>query len=126
MPMDVKNLSPSVFAFVGDAVYGLCVRNALSQVNRPSRTLHKLSVELVNATAQTKAFHFIEPLLTEEEMDIYKRGRNFHTKKTPKSSTAADYHCATGLESLFGFLYLSENQKRVDELFSVVWENMKP
>lgn len=121
--MDKVNLlSPSVLAFVGDAVYGLYVRTHLSAVNRPSGELHKLSVEYVKATAQAKSFTVIEPLLTEKELEIYKRGRNFHTNGTPKSATNKEYHTATGVETLFGYLHLSGETKRADELFSIIWE----
>lgn len=122
--MENKNLlSPSVLCFVGDAVFGLYVRTALAEVNRPSGELHKLSVKLVNATAQAKAFRLIEEFLTEKEMGIFKRGRNFHTSNTPKHSTPGDYHTATGLECLFGYLYLSGDNKRAEELFRVIWKN---
>lgn len=116
-------LSPSVLAFVGDAVYGLYVRTYLSKVNRPSGELHKLSVKLVNATAQAEAFKLIEPNLTEKEISVFKRGRNFHTGNTPKNSTGGEYHTATGLEVLFGFLYLSNQNERAKELFNIIWQN---
>ena len=94
--MDNPNLlSPSVLAFVGDAVYGLYVRLHLAEVNRPSGELHKLSVKLVNASAQANAFVLIENLLTEKELSVFKRGRNFHTSTTPKSATNKEYHTAT-------------------------------
>lgn len=122
--MDNPNLlSPSVLAFVGDAVYGLYVRTALAEVNRPSGELHKISVKLVNASAQAKAYKLLEPILTEKEMSVFKRGRNFHTSSTPKSATGGEYHTATGLESLFGFLYLSGNTERADELFKIIWQD---
>lgn len=122
--MDNPNLlSPSVLCFVGDAVYGLYVRTALAEVNRPSGELHKLSVKLVNATAQAKAYKLLEPHLTEKEEGIYKRGRNFHTSNTPKHSTAGEYHTATGLECLFGYLYLANEKERADELFQIIWQN---
>jgi len=117
-------LSPSVLAFVGDAVYGLYVRRHLAEVNRPSAELHRLSVEYVKAPAQAKAFAIIEPLLTENEIAVFKRGRNFHTSTTPKNATKGEYHTATGLESLFGYLYLTENTTRANELFEIIWENM--
>lgn len=116
-------LSPSVLAFVGDAVYTLYVRTALSEVNRPSGQLHKLSVTMVNAVAQAKAFNLISPLLSEEEMSIFKRGRNFRTSSSPKSASKCEYHTATGLECLFGYLYLSGNTKRSDELFEIISQN---
>lgn len=116
-------LSPSVLAFVGDAVYGLYVRTYLSEVNRPSGELHKLSVKLVNATAQAEAFKLIEPNLTEKEISVFKRGRNFRTGNTPKNSTGGEYHTATGLETLFGFLYLSNQNDRAKELFNIIWQS---
>ena len=116
-------LSPSVLAFVGDAVYGLYVRLHLAEVNRPSGELHKLSVKLVNASDQAKAFALIENLLTEKELSVFKRGRNFHTSTTPKSATNKEYHTATGLECLFGFLQLSGDKSRADELFEIIWQN---
>ena len=116
-----KLLSPSVLAFVGDAVYGLYVRTALAEVNRPSGELHRLSVKLVNAAAQAKAFLLIQELLTEDEMAIFKRGRNFHTNSKPQSASGGEYHTATGLECLFGYLYLKGESSRADELFKTIW-----
>ena len=116
-------LSPSVLAFVGDAVYGLMVRTALAEVNRPSGELHKLSVKLVNATAQAQAYKMIEPELSEKEIMVFKRGRNFKTGNTPKNSSGGEYHTATGLETLFGFLYLSGENDRLKTLFNIIWEN---
>lgn len=117
-------LSPSVLAFVGDAVYGLYVRRHLAEVNRPSAELHRLSVEYVKAPAQAKAFKLIENELTENELSVFKRGRNFHTSSTPKNATNGEYHTATGLESLFGYLYLSGETARADKLFETIWNNM--
>ncbi len=117
---NVKILSPSVLAFVGDAVYGLYVRTHLAGVNRPSGELHKLSVEWVNAASQAKAFKVIEPILTEEESAVFKRGRNFHTGNTPKSATGGEYHTATGLECVFGYLHLSGKTERAEELFGMI------
>lgn len=115
-------LSPSVLAFVGDAVYGLYVRTALADTSRPSGELHKMSAQVVNAAAQARAFAVIEPILTEKELAVFKRGRNFHTSSTPKNATNGDYHTATGLECLFGWLYLSGDKSRADELFAKIWE----
>ena len=117
-------LSPSVLAFVGDAVYGLYVRTALAEINRPSGELHRLSVKAVNAAAQADAFSLIEPVLDEKEISVFKRGRNFHTSSSPKSATTGQYHTATGLECLFGWLYLSGRTDRADELFGVIRDNI--
>ena len=121
---NVKILSPSVLAFVGDAVYGLYVRTHLASVNRPSGELHKLSVEWVKASSQAKAFKVIEASLNEEEMAVFKRGRNFHTGNTPKSATGGEYHAATGLECVFGYLHLSGKTERAEELFDLIIKSL--
>ena len=121
--MDAKLLNPSVLSFGGDAVYGLLVREKLSSVNRPSGQLHTLSVKLVNAVSQARAFALIEPELNDEEIAVFKRGRNFHTGNTPKNATKGEYHIATGLETLFGFLHLSGQHSRITELFELIWAN---
>lgn len=125
MSNNVDMLSPSVLCFVGDAVYGLYVRTALAEVNRPSGELHRLSVKLVNAVAQAEGFAVIEPELTERELWVFKRGRNFRTSTTPKNATNAQYHTATGLEALFGYLYLSGNTDRAKQLFELIWNKFE-
>ena len=117
---NIKLLSPSVLAFVGDAVYSLLVRTHIADKSRPSDALHKTAVEYVSAPAQAKAFLKIKESLTEEELDIFTRGRNFHTNNTPKSSSPADYHAATGLETLFGYLHLAGRKERIEELFNII------
>lgn len=117
-------LSASTLAFVGDAVFGLLVRERLAEVERPVGELHKRSVDYVNANAQSSAFGLIKDMLTEKEMSIFKRGRNNHVGQIPKSTTVGDYHIATGLEALFGFLYLNSEQDRINELFNVIWEGI--
>jgi ribonuclease-3 family protein len=119
----VKQLSPSNLAFVGDGVYGLEARVRLAEINRPSGELHSLSVKLVSAQGQVHAFSLISNMLSEEEMWIFKRGRNFHTGRTPKNASGSDYHTATGIETLFGYLYLCGEKQRIEELFSVIWED---
>lgn len=117
-----KNLSsPATLAFVGDAYFGLLVRCRLSEVERPIGELHSLSVKLVNASAQAKGVTAIENLLTEDEMAVFKRGRNAHQKHTPKNSTVAEYHAASGLETLFGYLKLTEQTARAEALFDIIW-----
>ena len=121
--MKTELLSPGTLAFVGDGVYGLLVRTKLAEVNRPAGKLHQLSVKLVSAGAQAKAVDVIEPLLTDSETEIFKRGRNAHVNGIPKSATAGEYHRATGLEVLFGFLYLDGQNERAQHLFNKIWEN---
>ncbi len=121
--MDINSLSPGALAFVGDAYFGLLVRVRLSQINRPSGELHSRSVKLVNASAQAKGFEIIVEVLSENELCIFKRGRNAHVNSVPKNSSVRDYHIATGLETLFGYLHLSGQDNRAEELFNKIWEN---
>lgn len=119
---EINTLSPSVLAFVGDAVYGLFVRTHLAKINRPSKELHRLSVEYVSATSQAAAFEKIKDVLSEKETEVFKRGRNFHTNNVPKSASVGQYHTATGLECLFGYLYLSGETERAERLFGIIIE----
>ena len=118
MDVDIHTLSPLALAFVGDGVYSLMVRERLlSQANRPVNDLHRLAVAEVRAEAQAAAIKRILPALTEQEEAVFKRGRNAHTARS-----GADYHNATGLEALFGYLYLSDQIDRVRELFALCVE----
>ena len=115
-------LSGLQLAFVGDAVYGLLVRKELANTKRPIKELHALSVEMVNATAQARYFEVISSQLTEDEMTVFKRGRNSKASNVPKHSLVGEYHTATGLEALFGYLYLTHQTDRLDYLFKQMWE----
>lgn len=116
-----KQLSPLNLAFIGDCVYEILVRETLvAEANRPVNDLHKESVRFVSAKAQTEAYEKIKDLLTEEETAVFKRGRNAKVGHSPKSATEGEYHCATGIEALFGFLYLSDRTDRIKELFSKI------
>ena len=119
--VNAKQLSPLNLAFIGDCVYEMLVRESLVlQANRPVNDLHRESVKYVSAKAQTEAFEKIKDMLTEEETAVYKRGRNAKVGHSPKSATEGEYHCATGVEALFGYLYLSEQTDRIKELFSQI------
>lgn len=116
-----RELSPLNLAFIGDCVYEMLVRESLvCAANRPVNDLHRESVKFVSAAAQTEAYKKIEPLLTEEETAVFKRGRNAKVGHSPKSATDAQYHTATGLEALFGWLYLTEQPERIKELFLII------
>lgn len=116
-----KQLSPLNLAFVGDCVYEILVREALvCKANRPVNELHRESVKYVSAKAQTEAYAKIKDILTEEETVQFKRGRNAKVGHSPKSATDAEYHTATGVEALFGYLYLSDRAERIKHLFSII------
>ena len=117
-PINLRTVSPLSLAFMGDCVYELLVRERLlCGEHRKNGQLHKLSVSLVCAEAQAAAMEKLMPLLSEEEIAVYKRGRNAHTARNE-----AAYHAATGLEALFGYLYLDGRIDRVRELFRTAVE----
>ena len=110
-------------AHIGDGAYELLVRSYLcSRGNLTVKRLHKETVELVKAPAQADMMEKILPLLTEEEQDYYRRGKNTHTHAAPKSASPKEYAMATGLETLFGALYLLGRQERLNELFAIMME----
>ncbi|MBO5184737.1 MAG: ribonuclease III [Clostridia bacterium] len=115
-----SQLSPLTLAFVGDAVFDLFVRERLvCLANRPVNRLHSLAVSLVKASSQARAAKRLSEKLTEKELSVLKRGRNAHTNHKAKNASESDYHYATGLEALFGFLYLSGESDRLRELFEL-------
>ena len=118
---DTENLSPLTLAFMGDTVFDMFVREQLiCQANRPVNALHSSATRLVKASAQSKAMDKIMEMLTEKELTVFKRGRNAHTNHRAKNASEGDYHRATGLEALFGYLYLKGEIERLRELFGVI------
>lgn len=116
-----KQLSPLTLAFYGDCVYEVLVRRMIvTEGSRPSQELHRLAVKKVRASYQAKAYDLLLPILSEEETDILKRGRNATGLNPPKSSNAAEYHKATAVEVLFGYLDLIGEAERIEELFGVI------
>lgn len=119
-----NELSPLNLAFIGDCIYEILVRESLVlNANRPVNDLHRESVKFVSAKAQTLAYYKIKDVLTESETAVYKRGRNAKVGHNPKSASQGEYHIATGVETLFGYLYLTEQTDRIKELFSIITKN---
>lgn len=119
--VDVRTISPLTLAFVGDAVYDLLVREMLvCEANRPVGALNDKKIKVVCCEFQSAAAKKVMPLLTEEELAAFKRGRNAHSSTVPKHASKGDYHNATGLEALFGYLYLTEQPERIRELFAAI------
>ena len=118
-----KQLSPLLLAYIGDAVYELMVRTKiLESGNAPVQKLHQMTVHHVCASAQAEGYHQIEAVLTEEESAIFRRGRNTHNN-IPKNADPATYRAATGLEALFGYLYVKGDTPRLEQLFSMIWSD---
>ena len=112
----MNRYSPLALAFMGDSVYEILIRSIVVQeANRPAGQLNKIKVKYVNAAAQAKIIEFLEPELTDEESDVYKRGRNAKSYTSAKNQSVGDYRKATGLEALCGYLYLKGDMDRLIE-----------
>ena len=116
---DINSISMLGLAHIGDAVYELLTRTMLcSDGSRKATELHRKTVAIVNAPAQAKAAERLLPLLTEEEMSVFRRGRNAKVNSVPQKADISQYHAATGLEALFGWLYLQGKTERINQLFA--------
>lgn len=120
---EAAGYSPNVLAFYGDCVYELLVRRrVVLKGGAPAGRLHDLAVKQVRAAYQSRAVAVIEPMLTEREADILRRGRNAGGVSVPKSAKPSEYRRATALETLFGYLSLTGQDERAEELFSAICE----
>lgn len=123
--LDVKVMPSLNLAFIGDSVYEILVREHLCKLNVGKvGVMNKQKVDMVCCKAQAEAVKKILPHLTEEEQGVFRRGRNVTVNSASKSSSLADYHAATGLEALFGYLYLSGRESRCRELFGIITEDI--
>ena len=120
---DVLNMSNLGLAYLGDGVYEVMVRAWLCLHGKAtSKGLHRATVRYVAAPAQARAVERILPLLTGEEGDVFRRGRNTSPHSVPQNASRADYQAATGLEALFGWLWLQSRTERLNQLFAVIME----
>lgn len=120
---DLKTYSPLTLAFLGDCVYDLVIRTILvERKNRSVNGLHKDKSSFACAEYQAKMSSVIKDILTEEELDVFKRGRNAKTQSHAKNAGLADYHKATGLECLIGYLYLQGKIDRILDLFKYTFD----
>jgi ribonuclease-3 family protein len=121
--IDVRERSALALAFVGDGVLDLLVRSALVAAGRqPVGELHRRAVEMVSARAQFAVMERLAPLLSEQEAAVVRRGRNARKTSTAPNATAEEYKASTGLEALFGWLYLQNRHRRLRELFEPIWQ----
>lgn len=124
-PQRVNAISNLGLAHIGDGVFELLTRSWLCGHDRLTvNRMHRDTVSLVKATSQAKFMDKLLPRLTEEEKAYYRRGKNSHVHAVPKSCTPAEYAKATGLEALFGALYLLGETDRINELFVTVMEEL--
>ena len=121
---EIDAISNLGLAHIGDSVFELLCRSYLcARGGKNVGNLHRDTIAMVKATAQAEFVDRLLPLLTEEETAYYRRGKNAHVHAVPKSATAAEYAKATGLEALFGALYLAGKTERLNELFRAVMED---
>ena len=127
---ELITMSPLVLAYLGDTVFESHIREYLitKNINKKVNDLHKTSIKYVNAKAQATIIHNIEDELTEDELRVYKRGRNQKSHTSPKNADIIDYKHATGFEALIGYLYLDKNHERLEYIISkgikIVEDNM--
>ena len=119
----IRGISNLGLAHLGDGVFELMVRSWLCLHGKATnKGLHKAAITYVSAPAQAQRCQKILPILTEEEQDVFRRGRNSHTAAVPKGASVGEYHTATALEALFGWLYLRGETERLNQLFSLMME----
>lgn len=122
-PDELRAISAIGLAHMGDAVYETLVRTWLCVHGKATgKELHRATIALVCAQKQAELAQRVLPQLTEEEMAVYKRGRNANVHAMPRSATPAQYHAATGLECLMGWLYLRGDKQRAEQLFHAMME----
>ena len=124
--VDLRSYSPLTLAFLGDCVFDLIIRTVVvERGNRATEALHKKKSSIVKAQTQAKMAEALLDDLTEEELTIYKRGRNAKSYTTAKNASMADYRKATGLEALLGYLYLQDNLDRILDLVKTAFNKME-
>lgn len=117
--LDLKKENPQVLAFIGDGVYTLFIRNKICLEHKvKSGELHKLTTEYVKASKQSVAIERLLPFLTEDELAVFKRARNYKTPSVAKNSSVQEYKRATGFEAVIGYLYLSGDRERLIEMLN--------
>lgn len=116
--INVKEYSTLTLAYIGDSIFEICARTyVLNTGNTQANKLHNKVKNLVSATAQAKMYNILEEFITEDELSILKRGRNAKSYSKSKNSDINDYRKATGIETLFGHLYLNEDYERIIKIF---------
>lgn len=124
---DIRSFSPLALAYIGDGIYELIIRTmTVRRGNRQVQKLHRDTSRLVKAQAQSAMMETLLPLLSKEEADIYRRGRNAKSYTTAKNASVNDYRRATGFEALMGYLYLQGDMERLMELVQAALKQYQP
>ena len=117
---DIRTISPLTLAYIGDSVFDLTIKTmVVGQGNAPVNKMHKKVSEIVKAHGQVQMYEAIKDILTENEISVFKRGRNAKSYTSAKNATKIDYRIATGYEALLGYLYLQDKMDRVLELVNI-------
>lgn len=123
---DIRSYSPLTLAYIGDGIYDLVIRSMMvAKGNAHVNDLHRRTSKLVKAHAQSELIGLLQPELTEEELAVYRRGRNAKSFTMAKNATVADYRRATGFEALMGYLYLEDQMDRMMELILTGLKKLK-
>lgn len=124
MENSLNTYSTASLAYLGDCALEICVREYLVKERglSASAKLNKAALDFVSAPKQAAATERMLPVLSEEECAVFKRGRNLTHTNIPKAATPSEYRAATGMEALFGYLWLAGNKARIDELFRIAYE----
>ena len=125
-PVDIKTYSPLTLAYIGDGIFDMVIRSiVVGKGNTKASRLHARTSQIVKAHSQAMMAEALEDVLTEEEADVYRRGRNAKSPTMAKNSSMADYRRATGFEALLGYLYLKDEFERVAELTKIALERLE-
>ncbi len=123
--VDIRTYSPLTLAYIGDGIYDLIVRTVVvERGNESANRLHRKTIGYVNAKTQAQMMEALLPDLTEEEVTVFKRGRNAKSYTSAKNASIADYRKATGFEALLGYLYLQDKEERILELVKIGLEKL--
>ena len=115
--VDIRTYSPLTLAYIGDAVFEIIIRTLIVEKGqRAANTLHRHTTKIVCAQTQAKMIEAVYDSLTEEEQEVYRRGKNTKTNSSAKNASLSDYHKATGFEALCGYLFLKDNMERITQI----------
>ncbi|MDD6155906.1 MAG: ribonuclease III domain-containing protein [Lachnospiraceae bacterium] len=124
--VDIRTYSPLALAYIGDGIFDLVIRSVVvGRGNTRASQLHRRTSEVVKAHTQAEMIRVLEPMLSEEEAEVYRRGRNAKSPTMAKNATMSDYRNATGFEALMGYLYLNDRFDRILELTKTAVERLE-